>query len=61
MRARHYLNRHSERDRGTSSVTIYLDEYLKGVLHAEAVAADKSISTLVREWLEEQLDLPAPA
>lgn len=33
----------------SSSLTIYLDEYVKGVLQAEAVAADKSISALVRE------------
>ena len=31
--------------------------YLKGVLHAEAVAADKPISVLLRTWLEERLDL----
>lgn len=44
-----------------SPVTIYLDEYLRGVLHAEAVAANKSVSALVREWLAEHLDLPVPA
>lgn len=43
-----------------SPMTVYLDEYLKGVLHAEAVASDKSISALIREWLEERLDLPTP-
>ena len=43
-----------------SSITIYLDEYAKGALHAEAVASDKSISGLVREWVEERLDLPGP-
>jgi hypothetical protein len=41
-------------------VTIYLDEYTKGVLHAEAIAADTSTSALIRLWLEERLDLPAP-
>ncbi len=46
---------------GVSPVTFYLDDFLKGVLHAEAVAADKSVSALVREWVEEHLDLPAPA
>lgn len=45
----------------TSSVTILLDEYMKGVLHAEAVAADTSVSALIRLWLEEHLDLPSPA
>ena len=43
-----------------SPTTIYLDEYMKGILHAEAIAADKSVSALVREWLEERLDLPVP-
>ena len=45
----------------TSAVTIHVDDYLKGVLHAEAVAADKPISALLRTWLEERLDLPTPA
>ncbi|MCL4869041.1 MAG: hypothetical protein KJ063_08740 [Anaerolineae bacterium] len=46
---------------GQSSVpvTLYLDDYLKGVLYAEAVAADKSVSALVRDWLYDRLDLPA--
>jgi hypothetical protein len=43
-----------------SPVTIYLDEYIRGILHAEAVAADKSVSALIRDWLEERLDLPVP-
>ena len=47
-------------DPSRSSLTIYLDEYLKGVLHAEAVASDRSISSLMREWVEERLDLPGP-
>ncbi len=45
----------------TTSVTIHLDEYMKGVLHAEAVATDKPSSALLRMWIEERLDLPAPA
>ena len=47
-------------DHTSSSITIHLDEYIKGVLHAEAVASDKSVSAFVREWLEERLDLPEP-
>jgi hypothetical protein len=27
-------------------------------LHAEAIMAQKSISALVREWIDERLDLP---
>ena len=41
-----------------TSLTIYLDEYVKGVLHAEAVASNKSVSALMRDWVEERLDLP---
>lgn len=41
-----------------SSLTIYLDEYVKGALHAEAVASNRSISALMRDWVEERLDLP---
>ena len=47
-------------DHSSSSLTIHLDEYIKGVLHAEAVASDKSVSALVRDWLKERLDLPEP-
>ena len=43
----------------TDSVTTHLPPWLKGVLYAEAVAADKSVSALLREWIEERLDLPA--
>ena len=32
---------------------------LLGILHTEALVADRSMSALVREWLEERLDLPA--
>lgn len=42
------------------SLTIYFDEYVKGVLHAEAIASNKSVSALVRDWVEEQLDLLRP-
>ena len=47
-------------DPSRSSLSIYLDEFLKGVLHAEAIASDKSVSALAREWVEERLDLPGP-
>ena len=42
-------------DSSPSSLTIHLDEYVKGVLHAEAVASNKSMSALVREWMEDRL------
>ena len=44
--------------KGSSSVTIHLPNLLKGILQAEAVAANKSMSALVRQWIEERLDLP---
>ena len=47
-------------EHGRSSLTIYLDEYLKGVLHAEAVASDRSISAFMCEFVEEQQEPPDP-
>jgi hypothetical protein len=43
------------------NMTIRLDPLLKDILHAEALAAQKSISALVREWIDERLDLPVGA
>ena len=45
----------------SESVTVHLDPYLKGVLHAEAIVARKSISALLRDWIDERLDLPVTA
>jgi len=45
-------------DEKTESVTVHLDQYQKGVLHAEAIAAKKPVSALLREWIDERLDLP---
>lgn len=45
----------------TTAITVHLDEFTRGVLNAEAVAADMSVSRLVREWIEERLDLPTAA
>ena len=39
-------------------VTVHLDEITKGILHAEALAKKKSVSALLREWIDERLDLP---
>jgi hypothetical protein len=41
------------------ALTVHLPEVLAGVLHAEAIMAQSSISALVRAWIEERLDLPA--
>ena len=42
----------------TSAVTVHLSPALRGILRAEALAADKSMSALLREWIDERLDLP---
>jgi hypothetical protein len=42
-----------------SSITVHLPLYLKGILGAEALAAHKSMSALMREWIDERLDLAA--
>jgi hypothetical protein len=46
-------NGHADR-----AVTVHLPEALAGVLHAEAIMAQTSVSALVRTWIEERLDLP---
>lgn len=49
-----------ERNGSTAtSITIAIDEFTKGVLQAEAIASDQSVSAMVRDWIEDRLDLPA--
>ena len=43
----------------SAAITLRLNPLLKGMLHAEAVAARKSVNALLREWIDERLDLPA--
>ncbi len=43
------------------AVTIHLDPYVKGILHAEAIAANTSVSALLRAWIDERLDIAALA
>lgn len=45
----------------SSAITVRLSPVLKGILHAEALAARKSVSALLREWIDERLDLPVAA
>ncbi len=45
----------------TDSATIHLDSLTKDILRAEAIAAKKSMSALLREWIDERLDLPVSA
>lgn len=42
-------------------VTLHMDPVLKDILRAEALAAQKSVSALLREWIDERLDLPVRA
>ena len=41
-----------------AQITIHLSEMDKAILRAEALAAQKSMSALIREWIDERLDLP---
>jgi hypothetical protein len=43
------------------TATIYLDSLTKDILRAEAIAAKKSLSALLRDWIDERLDLPITA
>lgn len=45
----------------SSTVTLHLSSLLKGILQAEAAASHKSVSGLLREWLDERLDLAVTA
>lgn len=44
---------------GLVALTVHLPPQIKSILQAEALGAHKSASTLVREWIDERLDLPA--
>ena len=56
----HYFEPLTETDdQATATLTAHVPAWLQGVLHAEAVAADMSMSALMRTWLTERLDLPS--
>lgn len=42
-----------------AAVTVHLSAYQRNLLQAEALASGKSLSALLREWIDERLDLPA--
>ena len=42
---------------GHTALTIHLDPRTKAILRAEALAAHTSMGTLVRQWIEERLEL----
>jgi len=39
------------------TITAQVPAWLKGILHAEAIASHRSMSAVLRDWLEERLDL----
>jgi hypothetical protein len=47
-----------EPESGLSALTVHLPPLVKSILQAEALAGHKSTSALVREWIDERLDLP---
>jgi hypothetical protein len=47
----------NSQEKAVKSITVHVPEWFYGILHAEAVAADKPISAFVREALAERLDL----
>ena len=54
-------NQNHSSSKAERSVTAHVPDWLYGVLHAEALAANSTVSTLLRQWIEERLDLPTPA
>lgn len=48
-------------DEASATITIHLSPVMKGILHAEALSSQKSVSALLREWIDERLDLPIVA
>lgn len=44
-----------------TTATIHLDPLTKDILRAEGIAAKKLVSALLREWIDERLDLPISA
>jgi hypothetical protein len=43
---------------GLSALTIRVNPLTKAILQAEALFLQKSVGALVREWIDERLDLP---
>lgn len=52
---------HNDAEQPTEKITVHIGPSLKQILHAEAIAAQKPVSVLVREWIDERLDLPIEA
>jgi hypothetical protein len=47
----------AEWEAGHAALTIHLDPRTKAILRAEALAAHTSVGGLVRQWIEERLEL----
>lgn len=47
-----------QQESGLVALTIHLPPLVKSILQAEALAVHRSASALVREWIDERLDLP---
>ena len=43
------------------TITVHVSPLIKAILRAEALAARKPMSALIRAWLDERLDLPVEA
>ena len=46
----------SLKDQLDDSLTVHLPAAMKGILYAESILAQKSMSALLRQWIEERLD-----
>ena len=46
--------------KASDAVTVHLAPIIKGILHAEALAQQMSVSALLRSWIDQRLDLPEP-
>jgi Ribbon-helix-helix protein, copG family len=51
------LDRAADWESGHTALTIHLDPRTKAILRAEALAAHTSMGALVRQWIEERLEL----
>ena len=54
-------NPNGDHDGASDAVTAHLTPYMKHILHAEAVAAHKTVSALLRDLISERFDLPDAA
>jgi hypothetical protein len=56
-----FLEERDLQEKKATSVTTHIDELTWVYLRDEAHRQNKAVSTLLREWLEERLDLPTPS